>query len=304
MTSLQATVASVNPAAGTLMAVSANGQQQEVTSTGSTVTSNGIDWKVVANSGTQFQGVSSPSALAIGTPVDIDANLQADGSLIATRIAVYDVVNANKTSLSNSIGPIISVDDDPLWLQNSNSTVLLAADTETGGNYAATLGGWAGSAGFALPGARFQISGQFSNLQHLPFPAKFDATNAAAGQMIFFTFEGNDLSNSLPVNTVTLMPQTINGVVTTVSTDGGFDTYRVSLMPYDLFPELAVLKFQTTVLTDPYTVVVYADSSTQMLNSQPIVIGSLLRFNGLIFNDSGTLRMDCAQINDGVNETK
>jgi len=29
---------------------------------------------------------------------------------------------------------------------------------------------------------------------------------------------------------------------------------------------------------------------------------SLLRFNGLVFNDNGTLRMDCAQIDDGVAE--
>jgi hypothetical protein len=47
---------------------------------------------------------------------------------------------------------------------------------------------------------------------------------------------------------------------------------------------------------------VYADSSTQSLNTMPIVVGSVLRFYGLVFNDSGTLRMDCAQINDGVPE--
>jgi hypothetical protein len=28
--------------------------------------------------------------------------------------------------------------------------------------------------------------------------------------------------------------------------------------------------------------------------------GSTLRFYGLVFNDQGVLRMDCAQINDGV----
>jgi len=27
-----------------------------------------------------------------------------------------------------------------------------------------------------------------------------------------------------------------------------------------------------------------------------------LRFNGLIFNDGGTLRMDCGQVNDGARE--
>ncbi|HKV05776.1 MAG TPA: hypothetical protein VJO53_11815 [Candidatus Acidoferrales bacterium] len=39
-----------------------------------------------------------------------------------------------------------------------------------------------------------------------------------------------------------------------------------------------------------------------MLNSGPIAIGSVLRFRGLIFNDNGTLRMDCAKILDGIAE--
>jgi hypothetical protein len=48
--------------------------------------------------------------------------------------------------------------------------------------------------------------------------------------------------------------------------------------------------------------VVYADSNTQQLNTNPVAVGSVVRFYGLVFNDNGTLRMDCAQINDGVPE--
>jgi hypothetical protein len=39
-----------------------------------------------------------------------------------------------------------------------------------------------------------------------------------------------------------------------------------------------------------------------MLNKSSLAAGSLFRFYGLVFNDNGTLRMDCAQINDGVTE--
>jgi hypothetical protein len=59
---------------------------------------------------------------------------------------------------------------------------------------------------------------------------------------------------------------------------------------------------QTTLLGDPSNVVVYVDSNTQMLNTKALAAGSVLRFNGLLFNDSGTLRMDCGQVNDGVTE--
>lgn len=57
---------------------------------------------------------------------------------------------------------------------------------------------------------------------------------------------------------------------------------------------------QTTLLTDPNHVEVYVDSHTLMLNSSTPATGSALRFYGLVFNDSGILRMDCAQITDGV----
>jgi hypothetical protein len=53
-------------------------------------------------------------------------------------------------------------------------------------------------------------------------------------------------------------------------------------------------------LTNPNVVVVYADADTQMLNSNPVAAGTLQRFYGLVFNDNGTLRMDCASIMDGV----
>jgi hypothetical protein len=101
---------------------------------------------------------------------------------------------------------------------------------------------------------------------------------------------------------MTLMPQVINGTVSEISTSGGFTTYTVTLAPYDLFPTFAVQPGQTTLLTNPDTVMVYADSDTQMLNSGAVSVGGIFRFYGLVFNDEGTLLMDCAQINDGVPE--
>jgi hypothetical protein len=106
----------------------------------------------------------------------------------------------------------------------------------------------------------------------------------------------------VPITTMTLIPQTINGKVISVSTSGNFTVYTVTLAAYDLFPDLAVQPGQTTVVSNPGNVVIYVDGNTQLLSSSSIAVGSVLRFNGLVFNDSGTLRMDCAQVNDGVAE--
>jgi hypothetical protein len=95
-----------------------------------------------------------------------------------------------------------------------------------------------------------------------------------------------------PTTTVTLMPQTINGTIGSVTTSGSFEVYTLNLAPYDFIP----------TLNGATSVVVYVDNNTQLLNSAPFGMGSVIRFSGLIFNDGGVLRMDCRQVNDGVAE--
>jgi hypothetical protein len=98
------------------------------------------------------------------------------------------------------------------------------------------------------------------------------------------------------------MPQTIDGTVSSISNSGHFLIYTVALATYDLFPTLVGQTGLSYTLTNPGLVTVYVDSSAQLLNSSPITLGSVLRFHGLMFNDKGTLRMDCNQIKDGVPE--
>ena len=155
---------------------------------------------------------------------------------------------------------------------------------------------------FDFSNTTFQITGHFTNLQSLPFVPSFNAANMVAGQNVDVTAGVLTLGGSTytPANTITLIPQTINGTVQSISTSGGFTLYTVSLASYDLFPQLAVQQGQITVLDNPSEVQVYVDSHTQTLNTQPLAVGTTLRFYGLVFNDSGTLRMDCGRVNDGV----
>ena len=66
---------------------------------------------------------------------------------------------------------------------------------------------------------------------------------------------------------------------------------------------LAVQPEQGTIENNPGQVEVYVDSNTQLLNGQSLTAGNTFRFYGLVFNDNGTLRMDCAQVSDGVSLT-
>jgi hypothetical protein len=261
---------------------------------GDSATWKGPVWKVVANSNAVFQGVAGFSALTAGMPVDMDASLQGDGSLLATRIAVADT---NTSTLSIFAGPLTRID--------SSDPILLGAGTEQYGYLRNTIGTYLGGGSFSLGGATFYISGEISNLQQLPFAARFDESTMASGQAISITTHATDdqpYPVYFPATTVTLLPQTINGTVQSISSIGEFGTYTVALASYDLFPQFAAELFQSTVLTDPATIVVYADRKARLLNTQPIAVGNVVRFHGVVFNDQGVLRMDCLQSDDGVAE--
>jgi hypothetical protein len=249
----------------------------------------GISLTVDVNASTTFQGVSGLSALTVGTFVDMDGAVQQDGSLLASRIAVED-----PSAIEAGIGPISAVFGSPETL----SFLPIQQQGNIPGN----------AIGFGFPfqytDSVFQVSGQFANVQNLPFTASFSASSLVAGQNVYIaanslSFQGGVFS---PAATITLMPQTINGTVTAVSNSNGFAVYTVSLAAYDLFPVLATQPLQPVTLTNPSTLIVYADTNTQMFTSQPIAVGSVVRFNGLIFVNDGALSMDCGEILDGVAE--
>jgi len=243
---------------------------------------------IKTGSNTAYQGLNNVSALTVGTFVDMDGAVQSDGSLLATRIAVEDT-----SAVDVQVGPVMVVGGDPL----NGETSAWAFNRISQGQDSIPIN-WP----YNIHSAVFQVSGQIENLQMLPFVPSFNAANVVAGQNVYvsshaFTSSGDPYTVA---TTVTLMPQTINGTVLASSQSGNFTDYTVSLAPQDLFPELAVQQGQTTLLNNPSEVEVYVDSNTQRLNTQALAPGGTLRFYGLVFNDNGTLRMDCAQVNDGV----
>lgn len=246
-------------------------------------------WNVSTNSSTVFQGIGNTDGLAAGMPVDLDGALQPDGSVLATRVAVPD---PDATDLTVNIGLLREVDSsDPLLNQ-------VAQEEEGPVQY--EIIGWPE---YNDSNTAFAIWGGLANLASLPFPASFSSANMVAGQMVLITTHATAVENYptlVPATTTTLMPQTIDGTVQGMGTAGGFTTYTVQLAPYDFFPTFAVQGGQTTLLTNPQQVVVYADSNAQINTTATPGVGSLLRFSGVIFNDNGTLRMDCFAVADGV----
>jgi hypothetical protein len=242
--------------------------------------------RVSVDTQTTLQGVASTAGLTAGTFVTLDGMLQADGSVRATRIAVADPLAVNvrrgPVLMVLSAEPVVQM--QPIQGQGANNVV----DDEP----------------FDFANTNFRISGELSNLQQLPFTASFTSANMVAGQNIYVSAPQYILSGGLPyyaaATTITLMPQTIDGTVYSVSVSGNFTVYGVELGNQDLLGSLAVQPGQTTLLTQPGQIQVYVDNNTQQLAATPLTVDAPARFYGLVFNDNGVLRMDAAAIFDGV----
>ena len=290
LTPLSMSSSPTNSANGKVMGI--DGQITAMGSSGSSITLSIPDLVgartllVSADGNATYQGASGFSALAVGTFVDLDGAIQSDGSVLATRIAVADP----------SAGDVLR---GPLMEVTPSVSKFFMHPRQWQGKDIAGFGG--GPVGFAYGATTFQISGQLANLGSLPFVPTFGSSNMVPGQEVYISATTIPSGGYPVATTVTLMPQTIDGTVTASSQVGNFTDYTVSLASYDLFPMLAVQPGQTAVENNPSQVEVYVDSNTQSLNTAAALgIGSTFRFYGLAFNDNGTLRMDCAQVKDGV----
>jgi len=282
LTALEGLVVNASTGAGNFTVAAADGSPQGTTMS--------TTWHVSTNSSTGYQGIGNAGGLAAGMAVDLDGVLQPDGSVLATRVAVPDTDTTN-----------LVVNRGPLMLVASSEPVLNQVNQEAEGSQR-LMDGWPV---YSISNATFAAWGGIANLASLPFTASFDAADIVPGQMVAITShvtEPGPYPTYAPATMVMLMPQTINGTVQAVGTVGAFTTYTVGLQPYDLFSQFAVQGGQTTLLTNPLQVVVYAGKDTPMVNAGSPTTGSVLQFTGVIFNDNGTLRMDCTQVAGGVTE--
>jgi uncharacterized protein DUF5666 len=232
---------------------------------------------VNTNPSTLYWGVSGFSSLSPGMNVNFDAAIQSDGSLLATRIEVDDLTAAWVTS-----GPA-------LYSYQTGEFYVLP---QQGPSPSPTNGGVFQSSSSTA----YRVSAQIAHLQDPPFAASFNAQSLFAGQNVAVSFSANSLTGDEPAETVTLIPQTIQGMISALSTDGGYTVYEVKLADDDPITVLQRVAGAFPLISDPTHIVVYADINTQMPASGGGSVGSTQRFRGLLFYDNGTLRMDCSSI--------
>ncbi|SFS01781.1 hypothetical protein SAMN05421771_0615 [Granulicella pectinivorans] len=239
-------------------------------------TPNATQVTITTNASTVLQGFSSLSALTVGSLVDVDLVQQTSGTLLAARIHRVPGIAANEL-----VGLVTATTGSPVT--SFTQTVRQWIGPGTAGTIAGTSYTIA-----VASGTTFATSANFGTLPSLPFTPVFTAGTLFAGQNV--EVDASAVSGtSATAGTVTLVPQTIDGTVAAISSQGGFTAYTVTL---NAGSSLATLTGATSV-------VVFTTASTQMMNSASIVVGGAVRFNGLLFLDAGVLKLVCGGAMDG-----
>jgi hypothetical protein len=227
---------------------------------------------------TVYQGIANFAALDVNAVVEVDTLTQngsgtlPKGSLLAIRMEVHDPGTTPKKLL---LGPVTAVTGTPATAFSMVLREQIATSSTTLDTVNVSVNG---STNFLMPQRLVTLASAAS----LPFTPSFTASTMIAGQHVgVITSNYNSSAKTATATSVLLEPQTIDGAISNIALHSGYDVYTLTL-PADHW--LAKLTGKTTVY-------VYTNSLVIPINSTAPTASLSMRFNGFLFNDSGTLRM-------------
>jgi Domain of unknown function (DUF5666) len=235
----------------------------------------GISVNVSVNSNTQYEdGLTAFSGIAVGMFVEVDLELQTDGTLLAKRMELEEAPNP---VLAMLVGPVTAVTGSPatsfkqIVRQQEGTATTTPVQTDT-----ITINS---STKFLLPGRMQDVS-----KIGLPFTPTFDASSIFAGQVVAVATSGVT-SNAATALGVRLAPQTLAGTIATLPSASCtmWCQYTITL-PATNWVAILTGKATVNVWTPPMGMM-------QDITSSTLAVGDSVRFNGFLFNNNGTLTM-------------
>ena len=241
----------------------------------------------MTNSSTVFDGTSM-SAMASGMLAIVDATLQSDGSLMATR--VQSMMNSGGVMGG---GIITAVTGSPataltLVMQNGAGTGMMSSDFAAGATV--DLGG----------STTYQIDEDNADMTGLPFTPIFDAGHIYVGQSVMpisssgmmsggtggGMMGGSPLAGTITASEVLLTPQGLTGTSTAAINSSASTSFTLTLPSDSAF----------TTLTGATSVTIFQQPQTTVTGSAPIASGASVHAFGLLFFDAGQWKMVASRI--------
>jgi hypothetical protein len=255
---------------------------QVTASTGSALTiatDSGSSFTFDTSSSTVFAGANGAAAPPVGSFVDLDAALQADGSMLATHIQTEAI-----SQPYDMVGQVLG---------DSEQTEIASSGRQQQGPNLPNGTGFYNNVIQFNPSTQFEISWPNGTTPAgLPFTPTLNAGSILPGQNIATPIQAlQTVGNVFPVaNIVTLEPQTINGAAAAISNVNGQTLYQITLFGDDII----------TLFGSTQTVMAYSTTETHTITTSPLSVGAVARVRGLLFDDGGTFRMIATEIENGV----
>ncbi|HEV2487020.1 MAG TPA: DUF5666 domain-containing protein [Terracidiphilus sp.] len=240
----------------------------------------------MTNSSTVFSGTSM-SGMAVGMLVIVDATLQSDGSLMATR--VQSMMNSGGVMGG---GIVTAVTGQPptsltMVMQNGQGAGMMASAFAAG--VTVNLSG----------GTTYQIDGDGVDMAGLSFTPTFDANHIYAGQSAMpigsggmmsggmgGMMGGSSMAGTITASEVVLEPQGLSGTIGASVTSGATTSFTLTPASDSAF----------CTLTGATKVTIFQQPQTTVAGTSPIASGSSVHAFGLLFNDAGQWKMVASRI--------
>lgn len=238
------------------------------------------------NSSTVFDGTSM-SGMSSGMLAIVDATMQADGSLLATKV---QSMMGSGGAMGGGI--VTAVTGQPatqltMVMQNGAGTGMMASDFAAGVTIDMN-----GSTAYQIDEDNMDMSG-------LPFTPMFDTSHIYAGQSVMPISSGGMMSGSgggmmgggsmagtMTASNLELEPQGLSGTVATAISSSSSTSFMLTLPSDSAF----------TTMTGATSVTVYQQTGTTIAGASPIASGSTVHAFGLLFFDGGKWKMVASRI--------
>lgn len=234
------------------------------------------------NGATSFQGgLTGTGMMTNGMLVWVDAELQSDGSMLATAVQQMGVSGG-----SMGEGLVNTLTGNPptaltLVMQNGMGEGMMASDLAN----TVTLDLTANPA--------YTLDSGFTDLTGLPFTPAFDGTHIFVGQRVSAVSasglapgngmmgSGGMMAGTLTAAEVELEPQGLSGTVSGYTPSGSTATFVLTLPADSAF----------TSLTGAASVLVFQQGGTELVGMAGVADGDSLHVRGLLFYDGGQWKL-------------
>lgn len=231
------------------------------------------NFTIQTNAQTQFHGLASNlSELTAGMGVWVNATLQSDGTLLATKI--------NSMMRSGGImggGIVTAISGSPatqitIVMQNG-----AGASVNTSYLSKTLVVNLTNDTTYSIDDDRVDLSG-------VGFTPAFDASNIHLGQSVLPVDDSGTIvsgdttsAGTITASSISLEERGFRGTTDTALTPGTATTFTLTLSPDCAF----------TALTGASSITVYQTTSTDLQYQTAITAGSTVRVHGLLFNNAG-----------------